>query len=668
MRKTPKRLSTCRRHSNSPVTRTRMRRPIGGPVVFAFCILSLLASPFYADEPTREQAFHDRQSEVLKAIAENHEGRSDFAERDRVQFGFHAAYLLAALEVNRRGLGPGTTIAEAEEQLRTMTETGIRKLGTPEDPGAWSRMSLSPALKHAAVCLGFIFHQWHDEIPGDIRENIRFLLEESTWRDDASVWFVNGRISVMAGRLLAGERLGYDSDLWKTARREFQTMYENTMSHGGLEMNCPYTIYHYGPPLLLNKLEDEKTRTQTRIIIDNQLMVAGHLYLTGGGVGTPRARDRSGAYGANRGLLPHYHLFFGEPDGAGPSSRPHLIGAAGDYQPPEIVESFFTDKGDDGYEFWTYTPSPLGYRMPGAACEMGPDNASVSPWHAVMAPSGNAVMAASYGHRGFTHNISMGVWVRDAEGNFQRYYHHHPMVEADTTDIGGRMLGSPGSSPDGWRHEGYDFQRFLWERTLLSIWNPTLEHKDGNVVRTYQETRARIPNLANFGGEMIQHEGWYVGRMDETHIAYFPFGEIEIAEERGDGDWFYIQLNEHSGCIIELATTDEFDSVNDYAEELAARHLEFNTGDPEDPENHPYHVEFDARASDTGDLTRLRLDYYPEKRYLAGEEISLREYDPGFIDSPWIDWDAERQIKTVSREGFPTLIYDIPAAAVGERR
>jgi hypothetical protein len=35
------------------------------------------------------------------------------------------------------------------------------------------------------------------------------------------------------------------------------------------------------------------------------------------------------------------------------------------------------------------------------------------------------------------------------------------------------MLGQPGSNPDSWTHEGYDYERLLWGRTLLSIWDPT---------------------------------------------------------------------------------------------------------------------------------------------------------------------------------------------------
>lgn len=610
--------------------------------------------------PPPDGAFQDRQESVLLEVADQFNPDRNRPFENRVQHGWESVYFLAALEVNRRGLGSGTTVDQSEDWLRSMTETMIDKL---EDSGSdtWNSqgsLPFSPTFKYAPLAYGYVLNQYGDELPGDLRENIRYILEDSPLRESPSNTLVNGRIMVLAGQILAGEALGYDSSLWQLGYDRLQAVYDNTMSQGGIEMNSPvYTNYQYPALAVLMKLDHEKARNQARIMLDNQLMVAGHLYLEGGGVGVPRARHRAGAYGGSQTLPQQFQLFFGEPASYDGDRRHSLAAAISDYQPPEIVESFFGDKPDSGYEFWTYTPNPLGGRMPNTIYQLGPDNVQVSPWHAVMAPAGNAKMALAYGHRGFSHHISMGLTVRDANGDFQMFYHHNPMVSGDTYDNGNQILGQPSSDPDDWTHEGYDYERLLWGRTLLSIWDPTLDDKSDNVVRNIQDTRARIPNLANFGGEMIQHEGWYVGRMGETYVAYFPLGEIDLAEPRSGGDWFYIRLNGRSGCIMEMATTDEFDSVRDYAEDLDSRHRTFV--------NHRgFYVEFDALDPEGGKLKRLRLEYSPERRFIDGKEFSIADYDQGYINSPWIDWSADNRVKTLERSGYPSVVYNIPDAEV----
>ena len=508
----------------------RNKRCRAGPIAlaasFGLGLLSFTSSSAVASD--RERAFEDRQESVIQALASRYAGRTDWGDCQFVRFGMESMYLLAALEAERRGMDGGVALDEVLDDLRSNTALLVERLGVPGDPGIWSwDQTGSPAIKHSALAFGFVLHQWKDELPEAIRENIRLALQESTWKDDASQYLVNGRLSVMAAELLAGEALGYESELWEKACRQFNRMYDYTMSHGGLEMNGPiYSAYHYPPLTFLQKLEHEEIRNKARILMDNQLTVAGHLFVPDSGIGTPRSRDRSGAVEARGTLTQHYAAFFGTP--AMPSSSNmswHLIAAVGDYQPPAIIESFFTEKEtDNGFDFWAYSPAPLGSRIHNAAYDLGPNNATVSPWHAVTAPAGNAVMGIAYGHRGMTHHISMGVWVRDADGGYQIYYHHNPIIAGDTTDVGGRMLGGPSDDPDDFGHEGHDFQRLMHGQTLISLWDPTLEEKADNVVRAHQDTRARIPNLAEFGGEMSKRGDWYVGRMGETFIAYRSAG------------------------------------------------------------------------------------------------------------------------------------------------
>ena len=52
-----------------------------------------------------------------------------------------------------------------------------------------------------------------------------------------------------------------------------------------------------------------------------------------------------------------------------------------------------------------------------------------------------------------------------------------------------------------------------------------------------------------------------------------------IVAEEDRGDWTYLRLDGRSGGVVELATTDDFDSLEDYGLDLSSRYLEF-TKDP----------------------------------------------------------------------------------------
>ncbi len=617
-----------------------------------------------APTPLEQQQarYRERQADVLLDIASRYDpDYTGYLTGHRRNFGVHSTYLVAALEVNRRGIGEGVTISEAMPRIEEMLQHARDNLDD------WTDMPLNPGKRMAAYTFPYIYHRWYDELSDTARGDIEWLMSDSPWKDHVVHWLVNG--SVYAGKLMVGEKLGYDSDLWQSAFEELEGVYERTMTTGGLELNSPiYSSYHFAPLALLTQIEHEEARNMARTLLDYTLIVSGHLYIPGGDgfVGVPRMRQREGVYAGSARLPQHYHLFFGEPATNFASNfSPQMITAAADYMPPNIVESLFTDKPSGGYEFWAFTDSPFGTGRMGAAKSytlIPGDNRRVSPWHTVMMPDGNGLIGTAYGHRGFTHHISMGAWVRDAESNYHGIYHIHPVVEGDTYDNGNGLVGfePPVDNPDDFQGEGYDYERFLWGRTLLSIWDPTLDRKDDDVVRTYQDTRARIPNLENFGGEMIEHEGWYVGRMGTVYMAYLPLGEIDLQETRGGGDWFYVRLNGRSGCIIEMATTDDFDSVQEYANDLAARHLAF------DSSLEDFHVVFDARAPQTGELTRLRLEYEPESRFVDGLAITMEDLNRGFLDSPWADWSTDRRVLNLEREGYVGVRYDIATATIGD--
>ncbi len=72
---------------------------------------------------------------------------------------------------------------------------------------------------------------------------------------------MNGKASLNAGQLLAGEYFGYDSDLWEWGVENFNRVYDRVMQVGMIEMNSPiYSLYHY-PPVLLAQV---RTCTEVR--------------------------------------------------------------------------------------------------------------------------------------------------------------------------------------------------------------------------------------------------------------------------------------------------------------------------------------------------------------------------------------------------------------------
>lgn len=607
-----------------------------------------------------DEQFGERRDAIIREMAGRFERRTDFGDRDFVRFGFETMHLMAKLEENRRGLGEGTTIARERAHLRYMTDTLVKNLGTPDVPGPWSwSRSGSPAMKHAALAFGYILHQWGDEMSADVRDNIRKAFLESTWQDDPSVYLVNGRLSVMAGGLLAGEYFGTDSELWEKAVREWDTMYNRAMSHGGLEMNAPiYTSYHFVPLTLLQKLTNEEYRNKARILCDYNLIVHGHLYMPGGGVGAPRSRDRSGAIKANGSLTRMFAQFFGEPSLRKEASdhSVHQLLAIGDYQPEETIRSLFLDKGN-GYSFWCYTDAPMDGPKPHTVYELGPQRVQVAPWQAVFAPAGDVMMGMNHGFRYQAIHVSMGIWARDADGRFHVLYQGQPYVRGDTTDIPSRSLPSTSStSPDDWLNEGYDFERLMHGRTAISLWNPTLEHKPPGVKRTHQDTHVHLPNYGRAGGELIEAGDWFVGRMGSTYIAYRPLGPIAERENRDEGQVIYLRLEGKSGGIYELATTQQFATIEAYAEDLQKRHFRFD--------REGLGVEFDGLDPASTEKVRLRLEYRPERRFIGGRDVTMSDVDRGFIDSPWVQWDAQNRVMTLARKGYPTLVYDIPNASI----
>jgi hypothetical protein len=113
-----------------------------------------------------------------------------------------------------------------------------------------------------------------------------------------------------------------------------------------------------------------------------------------------------------------------------------------------------------------------------------------------------------------------------------------------------------------------------------------------------------------------------------------------------------------------MATTSDFPTIDAFAADLATRTVSFSSS--------PLAAEFDARKLGGGTV-RIRLEYAPERRFVAGQEISVSTaLDHGLMQSPWTRWDETSRTLTVERSGYPTMVYDwanvsvsIGAAALG---
>ncbi len=650
------------------------RRGALARVCIAALALSLFAAAPSACQPSEpispDDAFAERQVATLQRLAGDFEDRQyGEARSGYLNFGRNASRLIAKFWLWDRdvedpnALDPGASGAHAI--LENLADHALANLGTYVDGevehGPWSWSSIgTPGGMHGAMAFGFILNQWGDHLPEALVGKMRKALEETTWAYEVSLpgdytHFMNGKASLNAGQLLAGEYFGYDSELWEWGVENFNRVYDRVMRVGMIEMNSPiYSLYHYPPLLLAQVLEDETMRNKNRILLEYSLIFCGHLYLPGGSPGAPRGRDRSGGHydwsGSSLGRL--YNTYFGDPDVGELTGSFHAIGAASPWEPPEVLRSLFLDKGE-GYNFWGYHAAPNeNTRIGMGYYRLGPDSAQVSPWETVVMPGGDVLMGIAYGTRWQSIHVSMGVVARDDSGGFQTLYHYHPWHTDDRTGTGFRMNAASSTTIDDFLDEGYARQRLLHGRTMMQIWDPT--------GFTHEETAVHLPNWERYGGEVVTGGGWHVGRMGDTFIAFGLLGEVGTLEERDGGDWTFLRLPGRSGSIVELATTADYPSAEAYLADLRTRHLEFVREDP-------YHVEFEARDPETGGTALLRLEYDPERRYVDGEAVSMEDLDRGLLDSPFVSWDPETLTMTLSRDGYETVVYDVPNGRIEVR-
>ncbi|MBN1672337.1 MAG: hypothetical protein JXR37_14955 [Kiritimatiellae bacterium] len=582
-------------------------------------------------------------------------------KRDAVRTSGHAAALVARLELHRRGASGGMAPEAAAPIARHLADALARFVGMNGKKGPWHWDNAgTPSVMAAAGALAYALHRYGADWPAEVKESIRRTIQDASWPGH-DTHLVNGRFDVVAAELLAGEALGRP-DLWARGLRHFEGVFTNTMRHGGHEMNAPlYSAWHYPPLIFLQALRDAKMRAKARILLEYVLLVQGHLYLPGGALGAPQSRDYAGGTkdGGDRAMLPLLWLLVGDPALEPRVARAYSLiapAAATDYAVPEIIRSVFLEKGD-GYTFWTHCNIQQGSgRTPYSVYKLGLDGAQVTPWQAVVLPGGAASIGAEYGYRLTGIQVTSGVYVRRPAGGFAVLYQYQPCVRGDT-DYTLSPLSGAGLDTDAndFTSELFDYERMVYDRTLLALWDPTPRGKPKGIVRTHQDTRVHLPDWQAEGGETRRAGAWRIGRLGDVYVAYLPLGKLAEQEHKTNGNagkaWTYLRLDGPSGGITELATRREFPTIDHYARDLAARHVAFSAD--------PLRAEVDARRVQDGERVRIRLEYQPERRFVDEVEVPVKQaLGHGLMKSPWTRWDAGARRLTVARSGYPTIVYD----------
>lgn len=650
-------------------------------------LLASSASPVAADLPP-DTGLAERQGAALRAAVEDFVPLRDYhleylrtsdpgywdvhseRRRDCHTLGTDATRLAAALELHRRGLAGGVAPAEAEPWARHILQAYIDLVGDADDPRRcrfYGGVGL-PGITYAIEFVAFALHQYAREVWDD---ETRALLRRAVWETSQANWWseylTNMWVNVLAADLLAGEALG-DAEILARGHRRLQETVDVTMRMGLLEANAPiYTSYHLNALVPLQVLEREPAASQVRILLDYVLLLQAHLYLPGGAIGAPQSRDYAGGDDdVVSALHKQIDLLVDDPT----LDHDHWAGAAlGAYSVPEVVRSIFLDKGE-GYFFGAQTGAALPTEwVPDVNYPLGIDGEHVSPWEAVVLPGGDAMFGVAHGYRNNDLQVTNGVYVRRPDGGWAVLHHSQPGVNLSGTSSTPAHCACPGprsecidrwdsggmrremdADPDDFLRELWDFERLVHGRTLVQLWDPA----NARQPRICPDTRVHLPDFEALGGATVRRGRWWVSRLGDVYVAFRPIGAIGAEEDQGD--FIYLRLDGPSGSIVELATAEEFESLEQYADDLAARHLDVSIA--------PLTAEIGARNAD-GTHTTIRLEHRPERRFVDGVERTPAELlDHDVMRSPWVSWHPETRQLRVARGCYEGVLYDWDDATV----
>jgi hypothetical protein len=435
----------------------------------------------------------------------------------------------------------------------------------------------------------------------------------------------NTAIPVIGTRLLGGLALD-DVELRKRGITEFTYAFDEDVRRGIPEPLSP----HYAGPtlaelaLLIEGLGDSCSlpcaggdlngvRQKARDFMSFFLLVVGHHYLPGGGVGTPQERKGGGALTDpdptdSDHLIQTVHTLAYDPnlENTEVTFVWRLAGVA--YTPEEIVRSILFDKGN-GYTFWrrdrVANQATNGGTFPGLrSYPLGIHGSywnyltgnfvdgglPVSPVQVVMLPGGQAATGIGYGAGG-TNQISSGTYLRDPDGS----------IQASDADLGFAILhhrqpknGPPGGSDFTkpleddllWTHEQRTpHRRMMLGGTTLTLFD-TSEVPAGGPAPIWDFSQVHLPDFSGeSANDAIQDtcNGWRViGVKDKWWLGFRPLAD-SVSEDAMDGphdpnsnksgdeqggDWIYLELSSSSsitGDVSVLEPGSAYDVPGSYA-------------------------------------------------------------------------------------------------------
>jgi len=618
--------------------------------------------------------------------------------------------IICELVAQERDLGPNATWGEVSHSdidalvgalsvragvLRGIEGDYFDPLDPPCDPevetcyGDNSRYSNVVILRVAAFYLSYIVYRFPDVAwSQETKSALHLTVAEGNWVP-TSENIGNSKLPLTAMRIFMGEVMD-DSALYEWGRGQLYQGRDEAVRHGLSEPMAPHyagaTLNYLG---MMMALENPELRDIVESLLNLSLVIPAHLYLPGGALGAPQNREKTGGGIADPDPAAVHHLInslnilVGDPELAEDMPHPREL-LASDYQAPEIIRSIFLDKGS-GYTFrYRANSAPTDdfgvgwyegrrhYPSMGNAIPHGRD---VNPWQAVVLPGGRAQLGLHYGS-GSWKATSSNAYIKGSDpATFSILCHQQPSgLEGPDPVVNDPLVHDP-----AWRFERKSaVRRMLAQRTQISIFDATATNVP-SVDPGMQYTTVHLPDFSDptvgdgmieVASETLPGTSWFVGQSGSAYVAFLPLGNVVERSHHADyvepptpalysqGSWIYLELEGSAGFITgditELATTTDFATLQDYADDLAGRHVSFSGSSADDAV-----VEMELPAHFGSH--HMRLEYADDARFID----DVRQSDGDFlalaylIDAPFLSWDESTFDLTVTRAGYDTLSIDL---------
>jgi hypothetical protein len=610
-------------------------------------------SAAYADAPP-DTTLEARRTTILRSIASKFVAGRNYStgtgRTDCQNMQTDVEGLLARIELKTRGIDATIDASAFPAAAAHIADAIASTLSNRCSFGT----SQSPAGNHAYGTLGYILHRHGAAWLASYRT--RFQNAGLVRGDSVHQYLINSNIDLAIGHMLWGEVLS-NPTLYSQGEQETRIIAEETFAHGGRELHSPlYTPQHFPPLVYGTALRTASGSALSRILLEYELLVEAHHDLPGGGLVPPQSRDYSGgAADPETSLKPTIWALTGDPGITPNASYSEWLSGALHYTLPPAIRDIFLDKRQ-GYTFWSWSVANQG-STPNAVYQFGDLSSGhrrVNPQQMYALPGGQGGLGLQYGWGGQTQNSSFGAYIRSGD-SFAILYQCQPLVIGDTFE-GGRPISGLGvdNDPDDWKGETYDFKRMMVGRTAVSIWNT---RGQPGATRIIQDTRAHIPDYQALGGQVVRRGLWRVARLGQTYIGYYPLTASTPVETARPG-YIHLRLPGPSGFVVEMATTDEFASLDAYANDLASRNVRFTAS--------PLTVEVSAFEPGRSGRRRIRLEYVNEKRFIDGVEQTVGTLNHELMSSPWVETDRAQRRVRVHRGCHKTIEYDWDDAVVRE--